>query len=68
MICFIYVNRWQGVRYFKSKDPKTKQIGQIAWVLLILSTIVTIWLVVLWTQSYIQSTVNGINADMSGLD
>src|ERR1035437_5706945 len=65
MICFIFVTRWPGVRYFKSSDPKAKQIGKIAWTLLILSTIVTIWLVVIWTQNYIQSTVNSINADFN---
>ena len=67
MLCFLFVTRWPGVKYFKSSDPKTKQIGQIAWVLLILSTIITIWLVVVWMQSYVQSTVAGINADMSGI-
>lgn len=66
-MCFLFVNKWQGMRYLKSKDPKVKQIGQIAWALLILSTILTIWLVVVWTQSYINSTVAGINADMSGI-
>jgi|ERR1035437_428823 predicted nucleic acid-binding Zn ribbon protein len=65
MLAFLFVTRWPGVKYFKSKDPKAKQIGQIAWTLLIISTIVTIWLVVVGTQNYIQATVNGINADMS---
>jgi hypothetical protein len=67
MLCFLFVTSWQGVKYFKSKDPKAKQIGQIAWVLLILSTIVTIWLVVVWTQDYINSTVAGINMDLNSI-
>src|ERR1035437_6063078 len=62
---FIFVKKWPGVKYFKSKDPKAKQIGQIAWTLLILSTIATIWYVTVWTQNYIQDTVKSINADMS---
>lgn len=62
-ICFIFVNRWQGTKYFKSNNPKAKQIGKIAWTLLVLSTIVVIWLVVIWTQNYIRETVNGINED-----
>ena len=65
MICFIFVTRWPGVKYFKSNDPKAKQIGEIAWALIILSTIVTIWLAIVWTQEYINSTVNSINTDMS---
>ena len=65
MICFLYVTRWKGMRYYKSPDPKLKQIGTIAWTLLILSTVVTVWIAVVATQSYIQATVNGINSDMS---
>ena len=63
MICFIFVTKWPGVKYYKSKDKKTHQIGQIAWALLILSTIITIWLVYVWTQHLIQSSVNSINTD-----
>jgi hypothetical protein len=63
MILFIFVTRWPGVKYFKSLDPKAKRIGQIAWALLIISTIVTIWLVYVWTQQTIQSSINSINAD-----
>lgn len=63
MILFLFVTRWPGMKYFKSNDPKAKQIGQIAWALLIISTIVTIWLVYVWTQQTIQSSINSINAD-----
>lgn len=66
MICFIFVTKWPGTKYFKSNDPKAKQIGQIAWVLLILSTIITIWLVYIWTQQLIQSQINAINVDFGG--
>ena len=64
-IGFIFVTRWPGVKYFKSTDPKTKQIGQIAWVIIILSTALVIGLVYKWTQNTIQSTIEAINADMS---
>ena len=65
MILFIYVTKWPGIKYYKSKDPKAKQIGQIAWTLLIISTLVTIWLAYILTQSMIQSSINSINTDMS---
>lgn len=65
IICFIFVTKWPGVKYFKSDDPKTKQIGQIACSLLIISTVFTIWFAVVWTQNYIESTVNSINSDLS---
>jgi hypothetical protein len=67
MICFIFVTRWPGIKYYKASDQKTHRIGQIAWVLLILSTIITIWLVYVWTQSMIQSSINSINTDFSGM-
>ena len=64
MICFIFVGKWPGIKYFKSKDPKTKQIGMIAWILILLSTIVAIWLAVIMTKAITQSTINSINTDM----
>jgi hypothetical protein len=65
MICFIFVTRWQGMKYIKSQDPKAKQIGQIAWLLIILSTIITIYLAYVWTQNAIQSSINSINTDFN---
>lgn len=67
MICFIFVTKWPGVKYFKSNDPKAKHIGQVAWAILILSTIITAYLVYVWTQQFIQSQLNAINADFGGL-
>jgi hypothetical protein len=67
MMCFLFITKWPGVKYYKSLDPKTKQIGQIAWILLILSTCVTIYLAYTLTQSMIQSSLNSINADFSGV-
>ena len=64
-IAFIFITRWQGVKYLKSPDKKAKQIGMIAWALLIISTIIVIWLAVVWTQNAIKASVNSINADMS---
>jgi len=67
VICFIFITKWPGVKYYKSKDLKTHQIGQVAWILLILSTIVTIWLAIILTQQMIQSSINSINTDFSGI-
>jgi hypothetical protein len=64
-ICFLAVTKWPGLKYYKSQDPKAKSIGIVAWVLLILSTLVTLWLAYVWTQQILQSTISGINADMS---
>jgi hypothetical protein len=67
LICFIFVTKWPGIKYYKSNDPKTHRIGQIAWVLLILSTLLTIWLAYVWTMQLIQSQIQSINTDFSGL-
>ncbi len=67
MILFIFVTKWPGVKYFKSLDPKAKRIGQIAWALLIISTIVTIWLGYVFTQKMIDASLDSINADFGDL-
>ena len=64
MIGFIFVGKWPGTKYFKSEDPKIKQVGLIAWVLLLVSTIIVVWLAIVWTQQIIQSSVNSVNIDM----
>lgn len=64
MIGFILVTKWPGIIYFKSKDRKTKRIGIIAWVLLVISTVVTIYLAYVWTLETINSVTASINADM----
>lgn len=65
-MCFLFVSKWPGMKYVRSRDAKTRQIGQAAWFLLILSTILTIWFAVVWTQNYIKETVDSINTDLSG--
>lgn len=65
VICFIFVTRWQGMKYIRSKDPKAKVMGQIAWVLIVLSTILVIWLAYVWTENAVQSSINSINTDFN---
>lgn len=65
MIAFIFVTKWEGVKYLKSNDPKEKQIGQIACLILALSTIFCIWYAVVWTQNFIKSQLDSINTDLS---
>ncbi len=65
MFLFLPIAKWKGLAYAKSEDPKMKQIGVIAFGIVVLSTIITSWLAVVWTQDAIQSSLNSINADMS---
>lgn len=66
-IAFIFVTKWPGIKYFKSKDPTEHRIGVIAWILIILSTILTIWMAYVWTQQMIQSSISSINTDFGSL-
>ena len=65
LIAYIFVTKWPGIKYYKSKDPKTHRIGQIAWALIIISTIVTIGLAWYWTEQMIKSQIQSINTDFS---
>ena len=67
LICFIFVTRWPGLKYYRSNDPKAKEIGKIAWILIVVSTFVTAWLAYVWTQQFIQSQLNSINTDFGTL-
>ncbi len=65
MFLYIGITKWPAMKYLRSEDPRAKQIGMSAIVLLILSTLVGIWLAYVWTQEAIQSSIDSINADMS---
>ena len=65
MVLFLFITRWPGIKYFKSDDPKAKRVGQIAWALLIISTVLTIWLAYVWTEQTIQSSINSVNTDFN---
>ena len=64
MLCFLFVTRWPGPAYFRSQDPKEKQIGTIAIALITLSTILTIYFAYVWTMDAINSSVNEVNAEL----
>ena len=65
MLCFLFITKWPGLTYLRSKDEKVRRVGVIACTLLILSTIVTIYYIYVWTQDAIQQSVNDINQEMS---
>ena len=60
MIAYLAIGYWPGFRYLRSSDPREKQVGIIATVLLVLSTIITFWYVIAWMQAYVQQSVNDI--------
>ncbi len=64
VLCFLFISRWPGMKYYRSDDPKAKMIGQIAWILIIFSTLATMWYAYVWTENAINSSVASINSDM----
>ena len=66
-LCFMFISHWPAVKYVKSKDPKAKRIGVVAWTLLLLSTLVTFWFIISWTIQTTQSLSNSISSDLGGL-
>ena len=60
MLCFLTISSWRGWKYFKSSDPRAKQIGVIAIILITLSTIVTVWLVYSFTIQLTQTLTGGL--------
>ena len=65
LVLFIGISKWPAMKYFRSSDPQEKMIGQIALILIVLSTLLTVWLTYKLTLEAIQSQVASINADMS---
>ena len=65
VICYLAITKWQGYKYAKSPDRKTRTVGIIACVILALSSVFTIWYAIVWTQNEIQSSVDAINLEMS---
>lgn len=65
-IAYLAITKWQGIKYLRSADARTKQIGLIALVLLIASSVVAFWLTYVWIQGYIQQSLNDVN-NLGGL-
>lgn len=61
---FIFVKRWKGMKYAKSNNPKEKQIGQIAWTIIIISTILVMYFAYIETNRAVQNALNGMNMDL----
>lgn len=60
-IAYLAITKWQGIKYLRAPDPRAKQIGLIALILLVVSSLVAIWLTTIWIQQYIQSSINDVN-------
>jgi hypothetical protein len=66
-LLFMFISKWPGLKYAKSKDSKVRLVGLIAWILLIASTIFTFWYLITATQNLGKSISDSLNASMSNL-
>lgn len=64
-LLFISITRWKGYKYFKSPDKKAQQVGLIAVVLLLFSTIFTFGFAYKWTMDTVQASIDSVNADLN---
>ena len=56
---------WPGIKYFRSNDPKAKQIGLIAIIISVISTIATVWATFALLNVYL-STFNSVLGNGGG--
>jgi hypothetical protein len=64
-ICYLFITRCPGWKYYKSEDRKTKVIGFNAIVLLVLSSVITFWLAYEWIDNAIQSALSSVNQELN---
>jgi DNA-directed RNA polymerase subunit RPC12/RpoP len=65
MVLFLFYTKWHGIKYFKSDDPKAHKIGQIAWALMIISTVVTVWLSCISYVAMTKAIESSLNSSMT---
>jgi hypothetical protein len=61
-IAYLAITKWQGIKYLRSPDSRAKQMGLIALVLLIASSIVAFWMTYQWIQGYINQSTSDLNS------
>jgi rubredoxin len=66
-IAYLAITKWQGIKYLRAPNSRAKQIGVIALVLLVVSSVIAVWLTTVWIQGYIQQSMNDVNNIGSGL-
>lgn len=62
LIGFLAIKYWPGIKYARSDDPKTREIGFIAIALMAISTIIIVWLTVAGINQALQSAQNSLNS------
>jgi hypothetical protein len=60
VIAFVAIKYWSGMQYLRSPDWERKQIGIVALILMIVSTVIVTWFLIVWTEGLIQSMTGGL--------
>jgi len=63
-IAYLAITKWQGIKYLRAPDARTKQVGLIALILLIASSVVAFWLTYQWIEGALQSSLNSVNSNI----
>lgn len=66
MICFLTISKWKGIKYLRSEEKEARVVGVIACLLLVVSTIYTIYFTITATEKIIQSSTKNINLEIDG--
>jgi hypothetical protein len=66
-ILYLAITKWQGIKYLRAPDKNAKQIGFIALILLVVSSIVAFWIMDVWVQNFLQSFSQSQTNDLNGL-
>jgi len=64
LLCFLFISRWPGLKYTRSSDPKARWIGIVAFILIILSTIIIAYEAYAMTQALSKSINEALNMDL----
>lgn len=60
-LAYLAISHWPGIKYVRSDNSAARRIGIIAILLLVISTIATFWIAIVWIQTSIQASMNSIN-------
>jgi uncharacterized membrane protein YccF (DUF307 family) len=66
MFCFLFIGKWKALAYCKSQDPKARQIGIYACILLGIATIITIWVSVVEVQKIVATLSSATTNQIDG--
>jgi hypothetical protein len=59
-MAFLGIKYWPGMAYLRSPDWEKKQIGIVAIVLMVISTVVLTWWGIVWFEGFMSASTGGL--------